>query len=683
MLNGVICNEEIWWGEIVMKELILDFDNKGPIYVNNDINIEANLNIKDEIEYKFIEGYNKVWTPIQDFSEKKICRWTPKNPGKYMILVQGKVKGSTKPYDYSARLEFDIIEDNKLINNVNMDKNKVTVGDKVIIDVEGREELLLYRFWVKNKEEWELLNDYSTDNKYIFTATEPGSKEILVECKKVNSTNNVDDYIRLKIDIRGLEVIEITDFKVLSNKMVVNEELIFKVETNHEENRPLLYKFVKINKEGKYTCVQDFSSKSIVSFKEEIEGEYKLLCYVRDIFSNKEYDDRALIVYDVIPYEKIKIRNFKADIESPQVTGTRINLEAVAEGGRELIYRYIIEGPVSEDSGYIRSNKYSWEPSEEGKYNITLKVKDISFKGDYESINSIVYNIDKKGDKPVRIVEVKCDKGRAALINQPFNINVKCEGGCKALYKFIVYKDGIQKEEMDYVKNNWINFVPKEKGEYEVEVRVKDLYSIKDFDSSTSIYIKCNDFIPANIDYVLTNNKEIYLVNDVIEMEAIIQNTTDTVVRFITKINGQEVEDTGYVENKAIRVKPKCPGKYVFNIYAKNIKSNEEYDSKKEVIIYVKDVMPVNSTKIVANKKEIKVGEEVTFEVNSKGGKDVCYEFYMMKEKNWVLVQEYSKKNYYTFLPFSAGQYRLLVLSKSFYKKINYEDYESITFNIV
>ena len=434
-----------------MKELVLDFDKKGPIYVNNDVNIEANLNIKDEIEYKFMEGYDKVWTPIQDFSSEKICRWTPKNSGKHMILVQGKVKGSKKPYDYSARLEFDIIEDNKLIDNVEIDKNKVTVGDKVLINVKGKEELLLYRFWLKNKDEWEILSDYSADNKYTFTATEPGNKEILVECKKVDSTNNVDDYIRLKIDVKGLDVIEITDFKMLSNKLTVNEELIFKVETNHEENRPLLYKFMKINKEGKYTCLQDFSSKSIVSFKEEIDGEYKLLCYVRDIFSNNEYDDRALIVYDIIPYEKIKIRNFKTDIESPQVTGSRINLASVVDGGRELIYRYIIEGPVSEDSGYIRSNRYLWEPSEEGKYNITLKVKDISFKGDYESISSIVYKVDKKGDKPARIVEVKCDKGRVALINQPFNINVKCEGGSKVLYKFIVYKDGIQKEEMDYV----------------------------------------------------------------------------------------------------------------------------------------------------------------------------------------------------------------------------------------
>ena len=134
-----------------MKELVLDFDNKGTIYVNNDVNIEANLNIKDEIEYKFMEGYDKVWTQLQDFSSEKICRWTPKNSGKHMILVQGKVKGSKKPYDYSARLEFDIVEYNKLIDDVEIDKNKVTVGDKVLINVKGKEELLLYRFWLKIK----------------------------------------------------------------------------------------------------------------------------------------------------------------------------------------------------------------------------------------------------------------------------------------------------------------------------------------------------------------------------------------------------------------------------------------------------------------------------------------------------------------------------------------------------
>ena len=41
-----------------MKELLLDFDNKGPIYVNNDINIEANLNIKDDIMVELVAKMN-------------------------------------------------------------------------------------------------------------------------------------------------------------------------------------------------------------------------------------------------------------------------------------------------------------------------------------------------------------------------------------------------------------------------------------------------------------------------------------------------------------------------------------------------------------------------------------------------------------------------------------------------
>ena len=32
---------------------------------------------------------------------------------------------------------------------------------------------------------------------------------------------------------------------------------------------------------------------------------------------------------------------------------------------------------------------------------------------------------------------------------------------------------------------------------------------------------------------------------------------------------------TGFIENKAIKVKPKCPGKYSFDIYAKSIKSTK------------------------------------------------------------------------------------------------------------
>lgn len=149
------------------------------------------------------------------------------------------------------------------------------------------------------------------------------------------------------------------------------------------------------------------------------------------MFSSKSFDDRAVILYNVDPYEEIKIRSFKSDVKSPQAAGTVINLKADVDGGRELLYRYIIEGPISEDSGYIRGNECVWEPRDEGKYKITLKVKDISFEGDHEDITSIQYEILNKGEKPVRISDVKCDKGRKCIIGDKINIKVKTDGGIK------------------------------------------------------------------------------------------------------------------------------------------------------------------------------------------------------------------------------------------------------------
>lgn len=40
------------------------------------------------------------------------------------------------------------------------------------------------------------------------------------------------------------------------------------------------------------------------------------------------------------------------------------------------------------------------------------------------------------------------------------------------------------------------------------------------------------------------------------------------------------------------------------------------------------------------------------------------------------------EKAYYTFVPFKEGNYRVLVLAKSFHKNIPYEDYDLIEFEV-
>lgn len=671
-----------------MKEVLIDFDNKGPININETVNIAAFKSNSEDIEYKFMEGLEGIWKSIQDFSPNNICRWNPTKPGKYMIMVQGKSTDCKNGYDYLGRAEYEVISNKeseekiKLINNISVDNNIVTLGEKALINIESDEEVLLCRFKIKNNDEWEILKDYSTEKQYIYTANESGIKEILIECKSINSERNVDEFKTVTIEVKDINKVEIKDIKCSCASMIVDEELSFKIDSTYTDNRPLLYKFLKVNKQGKMTCIQDFSSNNGVVFKEKEAGEYKLLCLVRDMFSNKAFDDRALISYTIKPYNKVKINSFKSDITSPQGIGNTINFNTIASGGKTLVYRYIIDGPIKDDTGYRRDSEFSWVPQIEGDYSITVKVRDISSNKDYEDISINNYKIYKKSEKPLRITEIISNKRKKCIIGENINLVAKVEGGNKALYSFIVYKNGIKDSKVDYGVSNWIDYVPEEKGEYEIEVRVRDYYSIREYDCSTSLHFKVNDYIPAQIECLIHNTKERYLIDDTIDIEAIVTDTNNTLINLITKINGQEVESTGFVENKKFRIKPKCQGKYTFKILAKNIKSLEEYDSKKELNIYVHDVTPVTDTKVCISKDDIKIGEEITFNATSYGGREVCYQFYIMNNGNWALVQKYSRKNYYTFVPFIDGEYRILVLSKSFHKKSEYEDYDIIDFNV-
>lgn len=670
-------------GEKTLDELKISF-NGDKVCEPNEESIINVISSEEELEYKFIIGNDGVWNTIQDFSDKSACKWIPKEKGKYMIMVQGKKEGSNKPFDFMAKEEI-VVNDNKnrkIIKQVIVSNTSVFLGEKIYIELVSEEEEVLYRFWKSGKNGWEPLRDYSNENKYVFTAIEEGQHEILIESKRLNSKEKVDEFKTIKFEVSLPLKIEITDFKCLTEDRLINNELVFKVETTFSENRCLIYKFIKINKEGKAVCIQDYSSRKIVTYQEKIPGEYKLLCLVRDLLSKEEFDDRAIIHYDVIPYKEIKINSFEADLPSPQLKGTEIIFNSNVSGGRELLYRYIVEGPYCEDTGYIRNKNYAWKPNEDGEYNISLLVKDISCDTEFEDRASIEFSIDRKSDRPVKIKEIISNNRKRVIVGNPVNIKVNSEGGIIPLYSFIVYKDNIEMERIEYSESNWVNFIPEEKGIYEIEVRVKDKYSSREYDSNVNLNIRCLEYYPAEIDYVLCKNTENYIVGDTISLNVIAQNTDNVLVKYVTKINGHIIEETEFGLEKKLILKPRSAGKYTIDIYAKNIKCTEGYDVKKDVHFYVVDTLPVRDCEITIENEEIKLNNQVTVYANSKGGKQVCYEFYIMEGNNWVKVQEYSRKNYYTFIPFLTGKHKVLVLARSFYKKINYEDYSMIEFEV-
>ncbi len=570
----------------------------------------------------------------------------------------------------------------KLINEINIDKQELIIGQKCTIEViTNKEKDVLYRFFVKRYKDWDIIRDYETDNILKYTATQVGEKEFLIQCKSIESNAVFDDYRTIKVNIKEMKKLVIENFKCENKSIIAGNQLRFKVETNYEDEG-VLYKFYKIYSNGKSKCIQEYSNNNLLCYDENESGEYRILCLAKNILSQNEYDDRAILVYKVKPYENVIIKNFMADLNSPQAIGNSVKFCAEVQGGRELLYRYCIKGIIEEDTGFITNKEYIWTPKEIGEYEITLQVKDASYDGEYEDIKKINFLIEKKGDKPLKIVDVVIDKNKNILVNDPVNIMVKCESEAQVEYAFNIKYKGKVIDRVNYNKSNWIEFKPAEAGEYEVEIMAKDKYSKKDYDVHTVVYLKVVEYLPAKIDYVIMPLRETHLVGDSISFDCIVQDTSNILMKYEIKINGRLIEETEYIKDKKLKFTPKVAGKYTIDIYAKHVKCTQDFDFKKQINFYVTEALPIINTKIIADSTEFRINEEAGFEVSNKGGKDICYEFYLMSNNEWDKVQSYSRKKYYNFIPFTSGKYKLLVLTKSYYKKVSYEDYDVFEFDV-
>lgn len=646
----------------------------------NEDNYEVIIDILNEPEenllYKFIVGYQGTWETLKDFGEEKRILWKPNTNGNYILMVQAKGKESTKAFDYVSRKPFSIGNSNeRLINEIYLSKDSLMIGEKIDVKVDAKKEFVMFRFFIKNGEKWVLARDYSAENTFSWRANSPGKHEILVQCKSLDSEKSFEDAMKAEFEVLSFGKLEITDFKCLSPSLLVGEELLFEVQAKCDDNRTTLYKFIKIYENGEAKCVQDYSTKKIVSFTEKESGQYRLLCLAKDMYSNNEYDDRAIMHYKVEPYEPIVIESFTSDLSSPQMITEKVTLKAIAKGGNDLRYRFIIEGEKDEDSGYMRSSDYLWEPKAAGNYKINLWVKDISSKERYEACESLDFIIDDVAREPVKINDVVMNKKDNILVGETVDVKVIADGGIKLLYSFVLKMDGRVIQTIEYSDCNSASFTIDKEGKFEIEVMVKDKYSTKKFDAHSIFSIHCYEYIPAKIDYVLREPKDYYLVGEQIVLNTIIRDTQNTLVKYVLIINGRKVEETEYVKNKKYILTPKCSGRYTVKVYGKNEKSKKKFDSAKEVNLLVNDAPPITNTVLKCDRIEFYNNEPVTVTAESSGGKDVVYEFYLMENNEWNLEQKYSKKNYYTFIPFSKGIYRILVLAKNSYRKISYEDY--------
>ncbi|MEG2017540.1 MAG: triple tyrosine motif-containing protein [Clostridium sp.] len=663
-----------------MNEMIISTSLPSPQDKGSEIKINIENKIAEGLLYRFlIKCDGGSWQTIRDFNEEREAVWTPNEDGKYMIMVQSKMPESKKSHDFTSRIEFVIgCINEKLIKDIILSSSELRMGEKLEVTVVPNKLPLLCKYLIKKDGEWSLIRDYSLDTMLSFVPNVEGNVELLVECKTIDSENQFDDFETMSFKVLPMKFVRINALKCLTDDLILGKELTFEAEASYDESRVLLYKFEKIDERGNVHLIQDFSSKRLITFVEIIPGKYKLLCTIKDMYSHKKFDDRAKIHYEVVKYKPIKILSFTSDLSSPQIEKTPIEFKVICSGGDNLLYKFIIDGNLNESSSFSENNSYRWLPEASGMYKVMVLVKDKTCMDEYEEKGTLDFTIDKDFTRNIYIKEIELSNKKQVLLNEHLNVKVNATGGQNLLYEFIIRKDNSEVFHLDYDEADNMTFVPTEVGKHILEVRVKHPKSKRTYDVHSMISIDCKEFISAKIDYVLTEKKEAYVLGEDIELEVVTENTKDTLAKYCVEINGRFVEATEYSNNKKFKLVPRCEGVYTVKVYCKNILSTNDHDCKRELTFRVMEGPPITNAKIVLDNKGVKANENVTFKVQCDGGRDNLYEFYLMEQGEWKVIQKYSKKDYYGFMAFYKGYYKILALCKSGYSKEAYDDYDII-----
>lgn len=688
--------------KITNDEKIIDFNSVAPIFAQSDNKLYQKEpdDFKDESISKFDDlGINNITPNFQVVNNTMPENVNHFNNDNILPNINANNQSNIFPnadianYNNSSivpkkepKVETDIrnFNDFKKNNNeiiIKPLKSSYLVGDKITIICGNENQDKLYRFLLINETNTTMIRDYSSDNNLFHLIEKEGTFQIKVQIKDLNSSKIFDEEQEVEIVVKNVPKIDIVSFKCLSQDRIIDLPISFEVKTNAEPNRIVLYKFVKISEDGSQVTVQDFSTNNTITLHEDKSGTFKLLCLVKDVKFPNKFDDRAVIKYEVLRYRPISIKSFKPDVASRQNVGIPITLNSEVTGGEVLKYRFLIEGPEKIDSGYINSNYFKWLPEIEGNYLLTLFLKDESFGGDYEDKQSFNYFIEPAPVRDINIKNIFVENPKAALIGVPNRIEIYAEGSENIRYKFIVKKDEELLEMIDYNENNWVNFMPDEKGSYTIEIHARDKYSRKSYDAMSSVDLKVFEYIPAKIDYLLNFNEDNNLINKPVKINVITEDGKDTYIRYKILVDGHFFDESQYELINTISFTPKIIGEYKIIVFAKNARSKEEYDSKKIATFKVENALPVRNATIECLNSTMMVGEKISFYVKAEDNNDALYQFYLYENENWRLVQEFSSNNSFSYIPSVKGSCKLIAICKNSFRVVNYDcvatcDYE-------
>lgn len=277
----------------------------------------------------------------------------------------------------------------------------------------------------------------------------------------------------------------------------------------------------------------------------------------------------------------------------------------------------------------------------------------------------------------VSVQAVQTDRPSPQPINGPIIVSTTANRNENVLYRFWIHDGSRWSVVQDYSKEKTYRWIPEKPGTYRIWVDGKAEDSKNDFDSFKEIVYTVN-----NVTAGITADKAApQPSNSNMKLTAKSTGINNPLYRFWIHdgTSWKVVQD--YSNLKEYNWIPAKSGNYRIWVDVKDPLSTKENDSFAEILYTIKDTAVINN--VITDKKSPQpINNAININAEAAGSSNILYRFWIHDGARWSIVQDYSNRSSYKWIPGKVGTYRIWVDVKDANSRSENDSFKEIIYTV-
>ncbi|MDI3535806.1 MAG: hypothetical protein PWP30_288 [Eubacteriaceae bacterium] len=604
-------------------------------------------------------------TPVvlQEFSRYSYVRFNPETAGNYIFTVQ--IKDASDNYVVEKSSDIFTIDDLPLVNDLIVQQSSPqNIGTTLDLSASatGGSGSYTYDFSYKlgSGEIVPISSSDVTENSAVFTPTETGTYTFYA---KVTDSNGLESETIKSKSFKITETVSVRSL-IINKTSPQNIGTTLRLTASGTNGiTPYQYQFSYQVDGGATTIIKDFSKYNYVNFKPDIAGNYTFSVQIKDANDNLSVVEESdtFTVGDLPIADTLTIQE-----SSPQNIGSTLNLTASASGGSgtytyDFSYKLGSADIVAIPASDVTENSAVFTPTEAGSYTFYVKATDsngnesqtIQSKG-FKITESVLvrsFTLNKTSPQNIGTSLRLAASGTKGVTPYQYQFSYQVDGGATTIIK-------------DFSKSNYVTFKPEFAGTYTFSVLIKDTSgNMSGVEEINSFTVTDN---PIADDLVIEQSSP-QNIGTTLNLSATVNGgTSPYTYDFSYKIGSGDIvaiPASDVTGNSAVFT-PSEAGTYTFYVKVTDSSGTESNTIQSNSLKIVESVTIRSLTINKTSPQNIGTSLKLTA-YGSKGISPYQYQFsYTLDGGDPVIIKDFTKYNYVTFKPETAGSYTFSVKIK-------------------